>query len=429
MHSHPSPIRNEGVLSYANNAFSFIILYVLSILMTFFLITQVFLSPIRFFIPSLYNVLESHLVSISVNFEKVLTMIVSQGHNRIFLYTDSTDLLHDTSTSTFSSSQENNSNSNHTFIALEHPEDLFNLTGNALVISNHVGTADWIALFNFFDHYLHSASKIRFMMKEQHRGIPIIGTAAYLRRMIFLKKDLEKDKQTILESLEQFKQIDGDCWILLYPEGTFVTPTTLPILHKVQTYARENNLPVLEHVLNPRTKGVELCFHENHRHMFDYVISVTVAYSMPYDVKIGEAFAPTLVNFFRKQADNHPSNGVHVHLRVLSARNFQESNQDISEWVKEEFYYKEEILRHFRKFGKFPGRRTYLPLTARDLIYFIGVILIWIFAFNLLSTFLLGKIFLGLIFAVSFLLCSFMVWYDHIHQNHLLIPNKNKKED
>ena len=81
----------------------------------------------------------------------------------------------------------------------------------------------------------------------------------WMLNFIFLKRDYEKDKKKIqaqLKSLvEKAKQYStGNFWLMIFPEGTRLKPKKLA---QAQAFSKEKGLPVFNHCLVPRIKGLQ----------------------------------------------------------------------------------------------------------------------------------------------------------------------------
>ena len=63
-------------------------------------------------------------------------------------------------------------------------------------------------------------------------------------------------------------------WLLLYPEGTNMSPTTI---EKAQTYAKKVGGPHLKYTLLPKATGMRFCL-QNLQDSVDYVYDCTIAY-------------------------------------------------------------------------------------------------------------------------------------------------------
>ena len=61
-----------------------------------------------------------------------------------------------------------------------------------------------------------------------------------------------QDKDNLAVKLNELLDYPSPVWVLLYPEGTRLSPEKLAAS---QEFAASRNLPILNHHLVPRTKG------------------------------------------------------------------------------------------------------------------------------------------------------------------------------
>ena len=76
---------------------------------------------------------------------------------------------------------------------------------------------------------------------------------------LFLSRQWDNDEQYIKDHLAYFTETDYPLQLLLFPEGTDLSPSNKV---KSQKYAEQHNLPKFEYLLQPRTKGFALCVKE-----------------------------------------------------------------------------------------------------------------------------------------------------------------------
>jgi hypothetical protein len=93
--------------------------------------------------------------------------------------------------------------------------------------------------------------------------------------------------------LETFKENKTPLWLVLYPEGTYVTPAYKIILEESQKYALSRDLKPKDYVLTPKTKGFELIFNTLDNYI-DSVYDITCAYPKPYNIKLGSSNPPCI---------------------------------------------------------------------------------------------------------------------------------------
>ena len=151
------------------------------------------------------------------------------------------------------------------------------------------------------------------MLKDSLKWIPIIGTGMQLFGFIFLARNWKQDRPAIQRRLRQLQSDrDWPMWLLLYPEGTNLSPTTI---ERARDYAKKVNGPELQRVLLPRSTGLRFCL-ENLRASVPYLYDCTIAYE-PIGDSIFAAKKYTLRSLF---FEGKPPKKVHVRGKNLRSR-------------------------------------------------------------------------------------------------------------
>lgn len=155
----------------------------------------------------------------------------------------------------------------------------------------------WLKLLLFNYNIYHICSRCRYKVHIEMQGtkiygksslrlVPLIGWAWFFAESIFLRREWDKDRETIARDLKYIRDFPDNYWftvskvlynydlfnciivlngtimimmlfcfffqLLLFCEGTRFTPAK----HKLSMdFAARNNLPILKHHLSPRTKG------------------------------------------------------------------------------------------------------------------------------------------------------------------------------
>ena len=121
--------------------------------------------------------------------------------------------------------------------------------------------------------------RIYIVLKESLRKIPVIGWGIQLSQFILLKRNWEQDKPQLATHLSKLNNILDPMWLLLFPEGTNLAPSTR---EKSRKWAKENGIQDMEHQLLPRSTGLQFCLQEL-RETVGYVYDCTIAYEgVPY---------------------------------------------------------------------------------------------------------------------------------------------------
>lgn len=160
-----------------------------------------------------------------------------------------------------------------------------------------------------------------------------IGWSMQSIRFIFLSRTWSTDEKLLKEGIAWFSETDFPLQLLLFPEGTDLSPANKK---KGHSYAVKNNLPKYEYVLHPRTKGFCLCVEELRKHKTPLtLVNLSVGY-------IG----------LMPQNERHISAGVwpteiHFHAKQEPLASLPSDEQGLSQWLKRCWQEKEKELKAF----------------------------------------------------------------------------------
>lgn len=173
-----------------------------------------------------------------------------------------------------------------------------------ILISNHQIYADWLFMWwSAYTSRMHGAFYI--ILKDSLKWIPILGTGMQMFGFIFMARNWGKDQPAIKHRLDQLRaDKDWPMWLLIYPEGTNLSPTTI---ERARAYAKKTDAPVLERTLLPRSTGLGFCL-ANLRDTVDFLYDCTIAYE-PIGETIFAAQKYTLRSVF---LEGRPPKRVHV---------------------------------------------------------------------------------------------------------------------
>ncbi|RKP09830.1 hypothetical protein THASP1DRAFT_13736, partial [Thamnocephalis sphaerospora] len=204
---------------------------------------------------------------------------------------------------------------------------------NAIVISNHVGMSDY---------YLINAVAIRKRMishcsvSTMRDGVPFWGWGMWLCGMLMIKRNWLQDRRRIEAVFHRIRTYRPPVWVISFLEGTRLSPKKL---REGQAFARSRNLPVLENLLVPRTKG----FCETVRQLRDthvkHVYDFTIAYQHS---KRGFGVSPSLL-----RVHSHSLRGeyrFHVHVRRYAIDDLPNDDEELAKWVHQTYREKDALL-------------------------------------------------------------------------------------
>lgn len=228
-----------------------------------------------------------------------------------------------------------------------------------LLIANHRTEVDWMYLW---DLALRKGciGYIKYVLKSSLMRLPVFGWAFHILEFIPVERKWEVDESTMRSMLSTFKDPQDPLWLALFPEGTDFTEKKRD---QCQKYAAEHGLPILKHVLLPRTKGFCTCLTEL-RGSLDAVYDVTIGYKYRCPSFLDNVFGVA------------PSE-VHMHVCRISLDCIPESEDEMSSWLINRFRIKDQLLSNFYGQGQFPNQVTEKELSdVKSILNFMAVIMV-----------------------------------------------------
>lgn len=241
----------------------------------------------------------------------------------------------------------------------------------ALVVPNHRSWMDTITIYSLA-RQVGCDGDVKFIAKKGLLLFPIFGVAGWLLHVvIFITRSAAAAGQTLdttYSMLADPKRRGWPFWMISYLEGT---RRTREKLSAARDFAKKRDLPELEHVLQPRTKGFVSAVH-----------ALRGSAGAVYDVTLGyqETDGP--------ERDVTPDFGtqlltpglcdrvIHVHQRRIPIAEVPEDEEEIKEWVYKLYAEKDELLKHFARHGKFPGEeRQWVRMPQR--MYWESLVMFW----------------------------------------------------
>lgn len=205
---------------------------------------------------------------------------------------------------------------------------------NAIVIANHQQMSD-IPVILCLAKQKSRISDLKWYAKDPLKYIPGIGWGMLFIDCIFLKRNWMSDKNSVLATFEKFRKNKIPFWIISFLEGTRSTKKKIA---GSQSYALANQLPLLEHVLIPRTKGF-IATVQGLENNFDAIYDLTIGF---------EKFVPTLSEFFLL-----PIARVHLHTKRYGSEILPREPKDLAGWTLERYKEKDLRMKKFIQDGYF----------------------------------------------------------------------------
>jgi 1-acyl-sn-glycerol-3-phosphate acyltransferase len=206
---------------------------------------------------------------------------------------------------------------------------------SALVVVNHQQMAD-ITFLMAYARSKRRLGEMRWFVKDPLKWVPGVGWGLYLLGSVFVRRNWADDRAGIERTFARIRRDRIPIWLLLFAEGTRITP---PKLEKSRKIARDKGLPEPEHVLLPRPRG-----------FVGSIIGLRDHLDAVYDVTIGYADGvPTLWQFMQGFVTR-----AHLHVRRYPTASLPESEEDLSRWIFDRYREKDQLLARFYRTGSFP---------------------------------------------------------------------------
>ncbi|OFZ18623.1 MAG: hypothetical protein A2X94_01655 [Bdellovibrionales bacterium GWB1_55_8] len=196
---------------------------------------------------------------------------------------------------------------------------------NALVFANHQEMPDIFVLM-VYARSKKRLGDLKFFVKDPLKYVPGIGWGMWMLDCVFLKRSWADDEQRIRATFHKFTSMRIPFWLTFFPEGTRIRPAKLA---SSQKYARQKGLPILEHVLTPRTKGFTAAM-KGLRSQAHAVYDLTIVY---------EGEVPSLLHVLTGKARRA---SLHVERFPIAA--LPESEPELARWLTERFIKKDHLL-------------------------------------------------------------------------------------
>lgn len=152
-----------------------------------------------------------------------------------------------------------------------------------VMMANHQIYIEWSYLW-WVAYTSKMHGHIYILLKESLKYIPIIGPGMIFYGFIFLARNWTKDKPRMQHRLKKLSERHGGplsgsqsldpMWLLIFPEGTNLSPDTK---QQSQKWADKQGIKNPEHVLLPRSTGLQYCLQEL-AGTVDWLYDCTIAY-------------------------------------------------------------------------------------------------------------------------------------------------------
>ena len=208
---------------------------------------------------------------------------------------------------------------------------------SAVLVANHQQMPD----ITFLMMYARSKGRLgdlKWFVKDALKWVPGVGWGMVFLDCLFVKRDWAADSASIERTFAKIVADRVPLFLIIFAESTRISPGKLEQSQKV---AAKNGLVSTDHVLLPRTRG----FVASVQGLRDHVDAV-------YDITIGyEQGVPTLWQYVKGIATV-----AHFHVQRIPMAKMPATDEQISDWLMEQFQQKDRLLEHFYDHGSFPAQ-------------------------------------------------------------------------
>ncbi|MBI5528465.1 MAG: acyltransferase [Deltaproteobacteria bacterium] len=206
---------------------------------------------------------------------------------------------------------------------------------NAVVIVNHQQMTDITVIFRVARRK-RRLGDLKWFVKDIIKYFPGVGWGMLFLDCIFIKRDWLRDEGKIRRTFSRILDHKVPAWIMSFVEGTRLKPSKLA---QSQKYAAGHGLPVLRHLMTPRTKGFAATVQALRGHA-----------TAVYDFTIGYVGGvPTLLQWAKGYARL-----VHVHARRFPIDDLPANGDELAAWLHARFEEKDHLLDGYYRDGAFP---------------------------------------------------------------------------
>jgi len=205
---------------------------------------------------------------------------------------------------------------------------------SAYVISNHVFFGDFY-MIHALARRRNMMSSCRYFLKDSIKYIPIFGWGMYCCNFPFLKRNWQRDSNNIRQSLDALISNRLKVWLVSFLEGHRFDARKY---EESQVYAKNSNLPMLQHLLLPRPKGFIATIHALRQSHVKYVYNVTLGY---YHSQRGFGNCPSLWDILLGRLDEFR---FHAHIDKLPIVEIPASEEGATRWLYDTWSEKDKLL-------------------------------------------------------------------------------------
>ncbi len=145
-----------------------------------------------------------------------------------------------------------------------------------------------------------------------------------------MSRNWSKDERELKLKLNYLKATNSKYQLVLFPEGTDLQAKSMIRSDK---FAKDNNYPIYDYVLHPKTTGFKYVLNTLREYKIDTVYDITVGYP--------DLFAPTEKELV---LEGRIPREIHYHVKSYDAANLPVTDVGLDEWIRERWAEKEQRL-------------------------------------------------------------------------------------
>lgn len=199
--------------------------------------------------------------------------------------------------------------------------------GNAILISNHIGAADFIFVNALNEHRFKDA---KYAIKHSLRFFPVFYQGCQLVDFLVIHRSFDLDRSRITEYFKRLIRHAIPCWFVIYSEGHRATPERLS---ESATFCKERGIPPFRHVLCPRYKGFDLLVQSVRNSHFKLLVDMTL-YCEGDPPSIGQLLFGGNIHSFKCDVRTVPLENIAEPMQFLMEA-FRRKDSLIDEWKGE----------------------------------------------------------------------------------------------
>ena len=194
-----------------------------------------------------------------------------------------------------------------------------------LVLANHQSFFDILVITAYALEYKR-LNILKWMAKDSLKYIPLFGQGMMVLDSIFLKRDWNKDEKKIQETFKRFHKSKAPLWLISFPEGT---RATLKKVKKSNDFQYQQNFPLSNYTLQPRTRGLHAILTGLNGHL-THVLDCSISYTRPF---------PSVWDFAKGNIKS-----VRLYIRSYPMEEIPSNYTEVKSWINRRYQEKDEYL-------------------------------------------------------------------------------------